>query len=53
MTTTTHDEPQSLGELFKGADRIGRKYQDPKGVEAYEQQLFELRKEIEALSDPR
>jgi hypothetical protein len=39
-----------LNELFKAADRIGRKYQDPKEVEAYEQQLYEINKEIEAIS---
>lgn len=39
-----------LNELFKAADRIGRKYQDTKEVEAYEQRLYELNKEIEMIA---
>ena len=40
----------SLSELFAGADRIGRKYQTAQEIEAYEQELYEVNKDIEDMS---
>lgn len=45
-----YTECLELDELFARVDRIGRKYQDPEEAEAYEQRLYEINKEIEAIS---
>lgn len=39
----------SLSELFAGADRIGRKYQTAQEIEAHEQEVYDIRKDIEAM----
>ena len=44
------DECLELDELFARVDRIGRKYQEPEEIEAFEQQLFELNQEIQSLA---
>lgn len=43
----------SLSDLFAGADAIGRKYQTAQEIEAHEQELYDIRKDIDEMTTPK